>query len=82
MTTIKVRAFSKTEDKPAGFFGASLRYNGNEFTLEDVYKTDVNGKAVLDGDDKPIIVKTAEQQFSKKWMIKVEDDKKSFKKSK
>lgn len=52
-----------------GFHGIKRRYPGDEFRLED--KTDDEGKVIC----------SAESQFSKKWMEKVEETQKRKRRS-
>ncbi len=60
---MKVKAFRlNAEGKPAGFYGTGLKYDGEAFDI--VERKDRKDKKI-----------TCEQQFSEKWMKKVDSTK-------
>lgn len=62
---MRVRVKETMVENFYGFYGFKRRYPGDEFTLEA--RKDRNGKTI-----------TVEQQFSSKWMEKVDKRKKEF----
>lgn len=57
---MRVKAKPAPDGKPSGFYGESLRYPGDVFTLADISRNEEVKSAVKD-------------QFSEKWMVDIDD---------
>ena len=64
-----------------GFYGTEIRKPGDKFEIKDIVETDRDGVPVLK-DGKPVIISTEEEQFSKAWMVRLDEPKKTFKSNK
>ena len=64
-----------------GFYGTEIRKPGDKFEIKDIVETDRDGAPVLK-DGKPVIISTEEEQFSKAWMVRLDEPKKTFKSNK
>ena len=64
-----------------GFYGTEIRKPGDKFEIMDIVETDRDGVTVLK-DGKPVIISTEEEQFSKAWMVRLDEPKKTLKSNK